>query len=560
MRRLSLTGVAIFLLSLSPRAANAAAAYVRSNVGAPWGQNRNEAAMDLVFGVGGWDDLRYEVVDPNVLFSDAYDFVYLEGSDSNATEMETFLSAANRTKLEDWVWNGGSAFLNAAPNEDNGMAFGFRGVTLVYPDFAVNPGSAANVGHSIWNGPNRPCATSFSGGAFAHGSISGGVGLVALITDSGGGNPQLSELSWGLGRVFFGGLTTSNFWNPVADALNLRANIIAYLAGVVDDGGGAVDTDADGITDALDNCVNDANATQDDADGDGLGDVCDPVDDNDLDADGIANDADNCPFDANATQTDADADGIGDACDGRDDLDLDGDGHDNLVDNCPFISNAGQQDEDGDGLGDACDDSDGTDADADGVLNTDDNCAFVENPGQEDADADGLGDACDPTDGLDLDGDGIANEADNCAFVPNDDQADVDMDGLGDVCDPGGDDLDLDEFLNGEDNCPFVANPSQDDSDADGIGDDCDQQDGRDLDLDGALSPDDNCPFVSNADQLDADGDGIGDVCDPPEPSTKDDVGCCTVAPGTGRFDREGALLLVAVVAVALGRRRLRSR
>src|SRR6185295_5544800 len=37
-------------LALAEDEADAAVAYIRSNVGPPWGQNTNEQAMDLVFG------------------------------------------------------------------------------------------------------------------------------------------------------------------------------------------------------------------------------------------------------------------------------------------------------------------------------------------------------------------------------------------------------------------------------------------------------------------------------------------------------------------------------
>ena len=50
---------------------------------------------------------------------------------------------------------------------------------------------------------------------------------------------------------------------------------------------------------------------------DGLGDACDPDDDND----GVLDTADNCPVDSNPGQADLDADGLGDVCDADDDGD-----------------------------------------------------------------------------------------------------------------------------------------------------------------------------------------------------------------------------------------------
>jgi hypothetical protein len=64
------------------------------------------------------------------------------------------------------------------------------------------------------------------------------------------------------------------------------------------------DSDADGLGDACDNCLNTANPAQVNSDTDGLGDACD-----------------NCPSVYNPDQLDTDEDGQGDACDTDDDND-----------------------------------------------------------------------------------------------------------------------------------------------------------------------------------------------------------------------------------------------
>jgi hypothetical protein len=109
-----------------------------------------------------------------------------------------------------------------------------------------------------------------------------------------------------------------------------------------------VDTDNDGISDYLDNAPNHPNAPRMDMNTDAtinyrdqldndndtvlgdpqnpatwqrLGDAVDPDDDND----GVADGSDNCRLSANAGQADADSDGRGDACDPLDDTDADAD-------------------------------------------------------------------------------------------------------------------------------------------------------------------------------------------------------------------------------------------
>jgi hypothetical protein len=84
--------------------------------------------------------------------------------------------------------------------------------------------------------------------------------------------------------------------------------------------------------------------------------------DPDVDEDTIANTVDNCPLVANTDQADADGDSVGDACD-PDLVDTDADGAVDSQDNCPDVANVDQLDTDEDGVGDACQPTDDEDDD-----------------------------------------------------------------------------------------------------------------------------------------------------------------------------------------------------
>lgn len=237
------------------------------------------------------------------------------------------------------------------------------------------------------------------------------------------------------------------------------------------------DMDFDGVYDQMDNCPSISNPDQNDANDNGIGDLCD-----DSDGDGIVDIHDNCPDTSNADQKDINRNGIGDVCD-----DYDGDGVLDSEDNCWYRSNPSQEDENSNGIGDVCDDSDN-----DGVYDNDDNCPYYWNSYQKDINANGIGDTCDDTDG-----DGITDSEDNCPLTPNGEQLDKDHDDIGDVCD----DSDEDGIYDDIDNCPFTANAEQHDYNVDGIGDVCD-----DSDNDGVVDALDNCPDTSAGATINSNG------------------------------------------------------
>ncbi|MFN3939838.1 MAG: GEVED domain-containing protein, partial [Chitinophagales bacterium] len=193
----------------------------------PWYVTSNTDAMNSVFGAGEWTLDFYETVDPGVLFSSENCFVYLEGGDAHANEMETFLNA-NMETIESWVVAGGRLLLNSAPNEGDGMSFGFDGTSLVYSYYTSTAEAATS--HPIFDGPFTPVGTSWTGGSFGHARITGSDLNVLIVDAFATDNIVLAEKVYGAGVVLFGGMTPNFFHSPATESANLRANILSYLS------------------------------------------------------------------------------------------------------------------------------------------------------------------------------------------------------------------------------------------------------------------------------------------------------------------------------------------
>ncbi len=268
--------------------------------------------------------------------------------------------------------------------------------------------------------------------------------------------------------------------------------------GVVDNG---VDSDGDGIIDIADVDV-DGDGVPDngvDFDGDGINDAYDPDDDND----GLPDSKD-----PNSFNHDSDGDGIPDGVD----VDIDGNGvADNGVDSDgDGINDTSDVDVNGDGVAD-----NGVDSDGDGINDEEDP---IDN--RLDNDSDGLPDTIDPNDSeSDIDGDGISDGAD--ADIDGngviDNGIDTDRDGVNDLNDLDDDNDGLSDSLD--------PNSTNVDTDGDGIPDGAD----ADIDGDGVLdngvdSDGDGINDTSDVDVngdgvpdngIDSDGDGINDANDP---------------------------------------------
>jgi len=363
--------------------------------------------------------------------------------------------------------------------------------------------------------------------------------LISVDSDSGGNQ-------WLIDHQGTESVEYVNFQDTGCDALSTD---ITLTATSVDNGNNGscllFDTDGDGIVDVSDNCPNDANAGQENNDGDALGDVCDPDDDND----GILDGSDSAPFDEFEC-----ADSDSDTCDdcsvagtsqpANDGTDTDTDG----------LCDAGDPDDDGDGVADG---SDGDPLDAFVCSDTDsdtcDDCSVSgsQTPSNDgpDNDTDGLCDAGDPDDDNDGFADGADCQPNNASVNPG--AAEVCNDAIDNDCDGDTDlaDSDCATFDTDGDGVPDVSDPAPSDNSVcgDSDSDTCDDcgvantfapaNDGPDNESDGlcdAGDPDDDNDSVLDG----ADADPFDEfVCEDSDSDTCDD---CAVA-GNAQPNNDGA-------------------
>lgn len=204
------------------------AVYLRSQEGLwdPEGGESDLAAMDQTFGVGNYTTGNFESVNVATLFQPGQ-FIFMDGGDQGTLAFDAFVTA-NRTAIENWVQSGGRAFINAAPNVVGptfALPFGIVLENTLFFNVRVEAAHPIGVAHA-----NN---LDFSGSSYAHAFVAGD-GLLPITREVETENNRIvvGELNPGSGRVLFGGITTSNFHAPEAQAIVLYANYLRYAAGL----------------------------------------------------------------------------------------------------------------------------------------------------------------------------------------------------------------------------------------------------------------------------------------------------------------------------------------
>jgi hypothetical protein len=204
--------------------------YIRFSGGENWGSSDNVNAMTAVFGAGNFTVTNFVAAVPATIFSAATGFVFMEGGNAGANELNTFLTT-NITQIQNWVTAGGRLYIKAAPNVGGNINLGFGGAVLNYSAGPFSSTATATLpGHPIFAGPYTPVVTNYTGNFFAHGTLSGG----AFTNIMNGNAPGcvLGGQSWGSGYVMFGtgSLVGAPGQEPATQAQNLLQNTLSFVA------------------------------------------------------------------------------------------------------------------------------------------------------------------------------------------------------------------------------------------------------------------------------------------------------------------------------------------
>src|SRR4051812_11853983 len=105
--------------------------YLSMSVNQPWGTNTNILAMNQAFGAGTWVQAYYPSVNVNALLQPSVCLIFMEGGDSHANSLNTFLMT-NLPAIQAWVSAGGRLLISAAPNQGANINYGFGGMLLNY--------------------------------------------------------------------------------------------------------------------------------------------------------------------------------------------------------------------------------------------------------------------------------------------------------------------------------------------------------------------------------------------------------------------------------------------
>lgn len=212
-----LSALLLFIVTMT-----AHAGYVyQSGSNDPWGNTTNDTAMDGAFGAGQWS--RGNAYDLNAIL--ASDAAFIDGSDSNADELNSFLQL-NRASLENYVTNGGRLFINSAPNQGSSFSLLF-GATLNYDGSSFSGTASVNADGAAAGLLAGGITDQYTGNWFSHATVTGD-SLISLIDGENGS--ILSYMLYGQGLVMFGGQTTTNWHSPLLDAQRLLQNELTFLA------------------------------------------------------------------------------------------------------------------------------------------------------------------------------------------------------------------------------------------------------------------------------------------------------------------------------------------